>query len=127
MEGSRRRNPHDVGDVAGESSRSDQKIQGVDHFVVNLFLCLRDGSGLDQYLNDPSLQLPFSIFLSTILVPVGRKGSGEVLSGWLGELQCRDSLHVTFCSIMDIYKQLILQCNTKLAQHMLIHIIENIS
>ena len=79
MEGSRRRNPHDVGDVAGESSRSDQKIQGVDHFVVNLFLCLRDGSGLNCHLNDPSQHIPFSIYLSTILVPVRGEGSGVIL------------------------------------------------
>ena len=79
MEGSRRRNPRDVGDVAGESSRSDQKIQRVGHFVVVLFLCLRDGSGLNCHLNGSSTHLPFSIYPSTILVPVRGSGSGVTL------------------------------------------------
>ena len=85
-----------------ESSRSGQKIQRVDHFVVDPFLHLRGGYDLNRYLNDPSQHLLFSIYLSTILVPVRGKGSGEVPVWVVGicrdgeSFGCRNYLHLSF-------------------------------
>jgi len=54
--------------------RFEAEFKGLAISWLTLFLCLRDGSGLNQYRHDPPRHLPFSIFLSTILVP----GRGRV-------------------------------------------------
>ena len=45
--------PRDVGDVVGESSRSDQNFKGLAILSLTLFLCLRSVSGLAPVCTSP--------------------------------------------------------------------------